>query len=118
MTENAFGIMTSVFRIFCSKINLSPDKATKVFLSAVVLHNLLRSKCTNTYTPTGFADEIHGENIIDGSWRIENNVSAFQPLPPQKYANKSKKTAENIRDYFAEYFYGPGAVPWQWKVLL
>ena len=40
VTENAFGIMASVFRVFYSKINLSPKKATKVVLAAVVLHNL------------------------------------------------------------------------------
>ena len=33
VTENAFGIMANVFRVFYSKINLSPDKVTKVVLS-------------------------------------------------------------------------------------
>ena len=37
----------AVLRVFYSKINLGPDKATKVVLAAVVLHNML---CTLTIT--------------------------------------------------------------------
>ena len=118
MTENALVIMASAFKVFYSRINLSPDKATKVVLAAVVLHNMLRSGHANTYTPPGFADEIDGDNVVEGSWKKEVNASLFQPLPPQKFGNSSKQTAESIREYFADYFYGPDAVPWQWKTLM
>ena len=96
ITENAFGIMASVFRVFYSKINLSPDKATKVVLAAIVLHNMLRIGHANTYTPPEFADEIDEDNVVEGSWRKEVNASVFQPLPPQKFRNNSKRTAEII----------------------
>ena len=42
--------MTSVSRVFYSKINFSEDKATRVVLVAVVLHNMFRIRHTNTYT--------------------------------------------------------------------
>ena len=32
--------------------------------------------------------------------------------------NRYSKNAEKIRDGLAEYFYGPGAVPWQWGLLV
>ena len=66
-----------MFRVFYSKINLSPDKATKVVLAAVVLHNMLRTGHANTYTPPGFADEIDGEKVAEGSWRKEVKASVF-----------------------------------------
>ena len=77
VTDNAFGIMASVFRVFYSKINSNPDKATKVVLAAVVLHNMLHTGHANTYAPPRFADEIDGDNVVRGSWRKEVNVSVF-----------------------------------------
>ncbi len=44
--ENAFGIMTSKFRVFLSSIQLQPDKVDKLVLAACVLHNYLRVKWT------------------------------------------------------------------------
>ena len=110
--------MASVFRVFYSNINLSPDKATKVVSAAVALRNMLCTGHVNTYTPPGFAKEIDGDNLIEGSRRKEINASVFQPLPPQKFGNNSKRTVESIKGYVADYFYDPGAVPWQWKTLI
>ncbi len=61
VTENAFGIMTSIFRIYSTRINLDPYKAISVVKATLVLHNLLRSKSADSYTPCRFADEIVGE---------------------------------------------------------
>ncbi len=117
VTENAFGILTSVFRIFSTKINLCPDTATKVVLASLVLHNLLRTKSPESYTPSGFADEVEGDHIIEGQWRKQTTGSNFKALPPRRHGNNQKKTAEEYRDIFADHFYGPGQVPWQWKCL-
>ena len=80
--------MASVFRVFYSKINLNPDKATTVVLAAVVLCNMLHTGHTNTYIPPGFVDEIDGDNVVEGNWRKEANASVFQPLPQWKFGNK------------------------------
>lgn len=42
VSENAFGIMSSSFRIFRKPILLEPGTATKVTLAAIHLHNYLR----------------------------------------------------------------------------
>ena len=88
VTESTFGIMASAFRVFYSKINLNPDKATKVVLAAVVLPNMLHTGHANTYTLPGFMDEIDGDNVVEGNWRKEANASIFQPLPQWKFGNK------------------------------
>lgn len=119
VTENAFGILTSVFRIFSSKINLGPDKATSVVMAALALHNLLRTKSSDSYTPKGYADEIIGDDIIEGQWRhVNSNNSIIEALPPRKHGNNAKKSAEDVRDIFANHFYGPGQLPWQWSCLV
>ena len=118
VTENAFGIMTSIFRIYSTKINLDPDKAISVVKATLVLHNLLRSKSPDSYTPYGFADEIVGDTVVNGQWRHSSQQSFLEPLPARMRGNKPKNSAVEIREVFATYLFGPGGVPWQWKVLV
>eukprot|EP00795_Rhopilema_esculentum_P017072 gene17072-8590_t len=66
----------------------------------------------------GFADEVVDDNVIDGQWREGNTGSFLEPLPARLKGNKPKVSAEKIREIFAEHFYGPGEVPWQWKCLV
>ena len=49
--ENAFGILSTRFRIFRKEIEMRPEGAQKVVLAAVVLHNMLRIKCGASYIP-------------------------------------------------------------------
>ena len=63
--------MASVFRAFYSNINLCLDKAIKVVLAAVVLQNIFPTGHVNTYIPLGFFDEIDGDNIVEGSWKLK-----------------------------------------------
>lgn len=118
VTENAFGILTSVFRIFSTKINLQPDKATSVVLASLVLHNLLRTRSRESYTPNGYVDEITDNSIIDGTWREDSTETGLQSLPARRRGNNISKSAETNREIFADHFYGPGQVPWQWKCLV
>ena len=109
VSENAFGILSNVFRIFHTKINLNPDKAIKIVLKSLVLHNLLRTKSASSYTPSGFTDHIVNGQIIDGEWRKNRNQnSVFKDLPPARRGNNHKRKAEEIRDAYADYFYSSG----------
>ena len=118
VTENAFGILVHRFRIFTSKILLSPEKVTTITLAAIVLHNMLRQKSRECYTPDGFLDsEDENGNSIDGSWRKDNCVDFIRSLGKSK-SNHSSKKAEAIRDAFADHFMGEGQIPWQWKILI
>ena len=97
---------------------MHPDKATSVVLAALSLHNLLRTKSSESYTPRGFADEIEGDKVIDGQWRAENSCANMLPLPPRRHGNNTAKSAGDLREIFADHFYGPGQVPWQWNHIL
>ncbi|KAG5863759.1 hypothetical protein JTB14_030616 [Gonioctena quinquepunctata] len=49
--ENTFGILASRFRIFHTAINLKMETIDKVVLTCCVLHNFLRQKSPQHYTP-------------------------------------------------------------------
>lgn len=118
VTENAFGILTNRFRVFTTAMSLSPDKATTITLATLVLHNMLRSISSESYTPDGFLDaEKENGDVMEGEWRQESlGTSIFSNLPKTNTKNTSKN-AQKIRDMFADHFWGPGQIPWQWKMI-
>lgn len=107
VVENAFGVLSAVFRVFKKPMAMQPEKATLVTMACVLLHNFLRRResSRNLYTPPGtFDDLVNGEIVREGSWRrnVSEN-SAFRPL-----ANIPRRPATNalqIRDEFAQYFF-------------
>lgn len=118
VSENAFGILTSRFRIFQKPIHLSPEKVRTIVLTCTYLHNYIRKMCSNYYMPKGSVDiELAetGETVL-GSWRNESVV--VHPLNTNKHAQHYSVSATHIRDSFSEYFNGPGSVPWQCKKVI
>ena len=63
-TENAFGILSNRFRVLSSRMYLQPNNATKITLACCVLHNILRTHSKNSYSPSGFADEVEENGNI------------------------------------------------------
>lgn len=117
VTENAFGIWVNRFRVFTTQMYLNPDKATIITLAALVLHNMLRQLSRESYTPDGFIDfENESGNVVYGNWR-EENVAVLKDVPAKRRGNKASKQAENVREVFVEHFWGPGQIPWQWKMI-
>ena len=117
VSENAFGIWGNRFRLFSVRNNLDPDTTTLCVLASLVLHNMLREKSREFYTPPGYTDEVGPDSeILDGRWRDEQRSLLVSDLQPGK-SNRSSLNAENVRNILAEYCYGPGQVPWQWKLI-
>ena len=116
ISENVFGIWSNRFRVFTTSIALAPDKAKDITMATIVLHNMLRTKCQGSYTPEGSMDqEVSSGGVELGDWR-EDSVSFTNALPKTK-SNRASDSAENIRNTLADHFYGPGQIPWQWKIL-
>lgn len=111
VVENVFGIYSSVFRILRKPLLLEPQKAEIVVLTIVYLHNFLRkSKASrNLYNPPGSFDIEEEGQLIEGSWR--RNVQPLEPLV--NVPRRSKTSAQDIRNEFATYFIGNGALSWQ-----
>ena len=116
ISENMFGILANRWRIFHTTMHLSPERATSVTLSDLVLHNfLLKSLSKSVYCAPGLLDQEDTQgNVVAGSWRTENAAEGFRELSPQSHGNNISKTAKNIREVFMDYFMNEGALPWQW----
>lgn len=89
---------------------MSTDHANAVILACCVLHNFMRTKSPQTYTPPGFADCLDPSGaVVDGTWRTQDPPVAHlrgKPIRPAKCALK-------VRNELEQYFNGPGALGWQ-----
>ena len=115
VVENAFGVLSSVFRVLRKPLLLQPERAQVVIMATIRLHN---------FNETVGLQEIitllqlvliwkKMEKFESGDWRQENEQVSLLPL--RSVARRSKVTAEKIRDDLAKYFSTSGAVHWQDK---
>ena len=104
--ENSFGIMAKRFRILQTPILLSPEKAVKIVLACVVLHNYLRRENCADYMDHSDLDREQEERgtVVTGSWRNENTMV---PLERTRERNQSQSSKE-IRDDFTHFFNNEG----------
>ena len=98
----------------CLRLALSPEKAVTITLAMVALHNMLRTKGRLLYTDENVLDrENEDDSVTEGNWRsIGANVLVDITKNKSNHAQKSSE----VRDAFADHFYGPGAIPCQWNV--
>lgn len=114
ISENAFGILVSKFRIFEKPIPLIADKVDTIVLACCAIHNWLR-KASQAYLPPGLIDhEDYNYEITNGTWRQKQNC--LMDLVPTNNKNACID-AKKIRDDYCAYFNGEGVVPWQWKLI-
>lgn len=87
--ENAFGILSSRFRLLHTTINLGPEKVTTVVLSCCYLHNYLKKKQGTFYIDNNTAStSTSHEKALLG---LNSNMS-----------RNSSKQAKCIRNKFME----------------
>lgn len=98
-SENAFGILANVFRVFHTPIYLEPAKAARVVRTACVLHNFLRRRnCYSNAQQCRQDDDVACE------------LTSLQVEP-----RNCAQSAKNVRDQLKAYFVTTGAVSWQDK---
>lgn len=108
VVENAFGILAHRWRVFLTKIKLSPDKVTNVILAACCLHNFMVEKNKAGYAAA--ADlENSDHSVSRGSWRSDAALTILQPTP----SHNASRNAKLQRDLLANYVNDCGSVPWQ-----
>lgn len=120
ISENVFGIISSVYRVLRKPMLLEPEIARKVVSAIVHLHNYLRhSSSRNIYNPSGSFDQecsATGKITKEGIWRkdVEVKLGGLSNLP--KVARKSAANAQSVRNEFMEYFSSPeGEVDFQYN---
>lgn len=115
IVENAFGIVSSIFRVLRKPMLLEPDSAVLVVMACIHLHNFIRKNNTfknMVHPPIMFDCETEGHGLSEGNWRrYVGNLTSFLPLT--RIARRPSNFAEEIRQEFAEYFSNNGRVPWQ-----
>lgn len=113
--ENAFGILTTKFRLFRRELTMRPKNCEPVIGAAVVLHNMLRERCGSSYIPNGLVDLEDGSHeVVPGRWRQEGPLDRMNALPPRNTAHQAKE----VRNMLADHFVHPlGEVPWQYAML-
>ena len=114
ISENGFVIWSNRFRLFATPASLTPEKAEVAVMASLVLHNLLRTKSRESYTPIGSIDfENETGEVIEGTWNQEVVCTNLQPSAPCR----ASMAAEEVRNQFKLHFNGPGQIPFQWRVL-
>lgn len=117
--ENAFGILSSRWRIFRRPIALCPEFVDDIILATICLHNFLKTRdeevapARRLYCPPNFVDaEDRQEVVRPGMWRdCEGPRLPDLPHAPQHLAHES---GMSIRRKLTEYLQTPqGEVPWQ-----
>jgi len=111
IVENAFGILSSRFRILLKEINLCPEKATMIVLACTHLHNYLRMKKFESYYQGGFNVEntTTGE-MVNTNWKSDQMLLPLQQLSGRNISVSSKEIRLNFSHYFNS---EQGAVPWK-----
>ena len=116
VSENAFGILLSKFRMFHTTLCVKPENAFSFVHACLVLHNFLIKKYPSVYIPSGSLDYEKEDGEVVGGDRRQNENSNLETLvaPGMNHT----RNASQVRNLLSEYDNGPGQVSWQWKVLL
>ena len=100
-----FVIKTNLWEIFRSPISLHPKKVRELTMTALTLHNWLRSGQSKTvYMPPEFCDtyDLTIQSFIPGSYRKRNNHNCLIQLQPLQHENNPSVVAKKIREEFRE----------------
>lgn len=113
--ENAFGILSSRFRVFRSPISLDAARTRKITLACCCLHNFLLTNNGSAYAPPSFTDQFLDDGtVVEGTWRRESPENSFFSLENSghRYCSNANKIREELEAYFISVH---GEVSWQYK---
>nr|CAI5865359.1 unnamed protein product [Callosobruchus analis] len=117
IVENAFGLLSAVFRIFRKPIAVKPDTTEALVFTCIHLHNFLRRHAVSRkrYSPSGTFDieNVDTGEITPGSWR-RDTAGDTGMISLKKVPRKAGNDAKLIREEFMNYFMSPeDSVSWQ-----
>ena len=114
VVENAFGILVKRFRCLLKTMEVGPEAASRIVLTCVILHNLMRERYPRMQDPYGDRVDKHGR-VIPGGWRDRPQLVGGQNLPGGNFGTQE---AKGIRGYLKDYFNSRrGSVSWQNRMI-
>lgn len=110
IVENAFGRMAAIWRIFYTRIPLSPDKADSLVMACCALQNYVLKHRTLAYSTDTDA------YVMDGTWRAEAAARGGMRRLRVVGGNVAREP-QVVRERFKNYFMNEGAVDWQERMI-
>ncbi|KAF0764503.1 protein ANTAGONIST OF LIKE HETEROCHROMATIN PROTEIN 1-like [Aphis craccivora] len=100
VTENAFGLLSQVFRVFYQTININPETCDSMILVACCLHNMLR------------------EGYLEKNGKVFYNYDSEESRTINNMISIVREGGFNadgfhVRDAFKQFFMNEGAVSFQ-----
>ncbi|GFN80584.1 protein alp1-like [Plakobranchus ocellatus] len=116
VVENTFGILVARFGVLKSRICLNPENIDDVVMACCVMHNFLRIKTSEQYTPQGSLDVEDPEtHILETRLRPDGaNIAALA----RGHTRNAPTEPKRVRDLYTNYFNNDGKVPWQDKIIV
>lgn len=115
IVENAFGILVARFRIFERPIQFEPNKVEKIVKACCAIHNWARKSKIPVHVASIDTEDTERGIIVNGGWR---DVPSDGIVDIQwRIQNRTSQTAQDIRNSYATYFMGDGAVSWQERMI-
>ncbi|XP_037944852.1 putative nuclease HARBI1 [Teleopsis dalmanni] len=112
--ENAFGILMTRWRVLKTSLEFSPENAKKIILACLLLHNFIISNDTNQlYCPANYVDAEEEYFVVRGDWRTELETVGGPLSSATSAISSEADSANDTREYLANYFVNAGAVPFQ-----
>ena len=103
VVENAFGILSSRWRVFLTAIKLTPDKVTDIIFAACCLYN-------NKATYLSAIDQENVDHTVSaGVCRSDPCLNGLQ----RTTVHNPPRNAKVQRELLTTYFNNHGAIPWQ-----
>ena len=109
--------MANRWRVFLTVLLLSLQSVENVVLTALVLHNNLRSSSSRgVYCPAGTADsESRDGELIYGLWWQDSAAQSLLLLTVPTTGHNATTDAKLIRETLKEYFCNEAAIAWLWQ---
>lgn len=110
-----FGIMAARFQVVHKAINVKVKNIEKIVMACCALHNFLRRKIGDHYTPTCSLDI---DDIENGTTQLGLRPEPNTLTNIQKgFSRHAANNAKCVRESFMRYFNNDGAVQWQNKFI-